>query len=254
VKIKTMTKIEEYRETLRQIEDWDEFLLSQSGLPGPRGNIELAQAAALEGDERRFADWLSYTAEIAPTNTPGEFLAFCGVLGMGKLLAEGRREMFALLRQYANDPRWRTREAVAMALQNLGRHGFDALIAEMHIWAKGTPLEKRAAAAALCEPDLLQDHPHTAQVLDILNEITRSIEQITERRAEAFIALRKGLGYCWSVAIAAYPRAGKPLLESWLSSRDADIRWILRENLQKKRLERMDAAWVSECLFGLQGR
>jgi hypothetical protein len=44
--------------------------------------------------------------------------------------------------------------------------------------------------------------------------------------------------------VVAYPQAGKPLFEGWLATADPDVRWILRENLKKDRLARMDAAWV----------
>ena len=41
-----MTKMEMYRIYLRSIDQWDDYLLKESGLPGPRGNIELAQVVA----------------------------------------------------------------------------------------------------------------------------------------------------------------------------------------------------------------
>ncbi len=62
------------------------------------------------------------------------------------------------------------------------------------------------------------------------------------------MALRKGLAYCWSVAVAAYPEAGKPAMEKWLANEDKDVRWIMRENLKKNRLVRMDAGWVSRAI------
>jgi len=31
----------------------------------------------------------------------------------------------------------------------------------------------------------------------------------------------------------------------WFSSDDADVRWIMRENLRKQQLVRVDAAWVA---------
>ena len=34
-------------------------------------------------------------------------------------------------------------------------------------------------------------------------------------------------------------------MEKWLESEDPDVRWIMRENLKKSRLARMDAAWVA---------
>ncbi len=80
-----------HQETLRTLGEWDAFLMRESGLPGPRGNIELAQAVAEEGDEDLFRHYLTFGPASAPANSPREFLAFCGVLGLGRLVAEGRR-------------------------------------------------------------------------------------------------------------------------------------------------------------------
>lgn len=118
-----MTKVADYRQILRNLETWQPFLLAESGLPGPRGNMELAKAVAEEGDE-------------------------------------------ALL-------------------------------------------------------------------------------QIENRRSDDFLALRKGLAYCWSVAVAAHPEAGKPMMERWCANSDQDVHWVMRQNLRKKRLARLDPQWVT---------
>jgi hypothetical protein len=242
-----MTKIELYQSELRKLNNWDDYLLANSGLPGRRGNIELAQAAALEGERALFERYLEFDPERAPTNSPYEFLAFCGALGLGRLLAEGEYDLLPTIRRYASDPRWRMREAVAMALQQLGRRDMDRLLWEMKIWSRGSFLEQRAAAAGLCEPVLLLEKRHVERVLYILDGITSSIQSADDRGSEAFKVLRKGMGYCWSVAVDAYPEQGKTMMEVWLLSKDRDIRWIMKENLKKKRLERMDANWVQEC-------
>ena len=83
-------------------------------------------------------------------------------------------------------------------------------------------------------------------VLGILDQITAGIEQIENRRSEEFLTLRKGLGYCWSVAVVALPVEGKILMEKWLVTSDKDVRWIMKTNLKKARLARMDAAWVKK--------
>jgi hypothetical protein len=241
-----MSKRELYRETLRTLDDWDTYLMKESGLPGPRGNLELAQAAADEGRREQFEHWLTYDAERAPVNSPAEFLAFCGVVGLGKLLAEGQARFWPTLRRCASDPRWRTREGVAMALQRLGDVDMEALIVAMRDWSQGNLLEKRAAAAALCEPRLLADPRQVKRVLQILSDITASILKLEDRKAEALVVLRKGLGYGWSVAVAANPDAGKPAMEKWLACPDKDVRWIMKENLKKDRLRRVDAAWVQK--------
>ncbi len=232
-----------YRQTLRSLDDWIPFLLARSGLPGPRGNLELAAAVAEEGSAELFGALLAYTPERAPANSPEEFLAFCGALGQGRLIAEGDTARFGLLRALAGDPRWRTREAVAMALQHVGDHDFDGMVAELERWLDDGDLQRRAVAAALAEPRLLTAG-RTARVLEILDAITARMAAATDRRSPGFLALRKGLGYCWSVVAAADPQRGKPLLEKWAASDDPDVRWVVRENLKKKRLQRMDPDWV----------
>ena len=241
-----MKKVERYRQTLSTLEEWDSFLLEESGLPGPRGNIELGRAVAEEGDEQLFRRYLSFDAEKAPMNSPEEFLAFCGVLGLGRLLAEGQYEVLDTLRLCASDSRWRIREGVAMALQRLGRVDMDLLLQEMQRWSRGNLLEKRAVAAALCEPALLRDEEQVKRVLEILDQMTASIPEVEDRRSDEFKALRKGFGYCWSVAVAAAPEEGKRIMERWFSSDDKDVLWVMKENFRKKRLARMDAEWVEE--------
>lgn len=242
-----MTKTEIYVNELKASSDWDDYLLRNSGLPGPRGNLELAHVVAQLGDRALFERYLAYNAQQAPVNDPHEFLAFCGVLGIGRLLVEGDRRFLPRLRDWASDPRWRLREAVAMALQRLGRRDMPGLLDEMSAWSQGNLLERRAAAAALCEPDLLNDPQYAAPVFDILDEITTFLEGETDRKSDAYKALRKGLGYCWSVAVAAYPEPGQARFERWFTSQDRDVRWVLNENLKKKRLERLDGAWVNRC-------
>ncbi|MEP6985768.1 MAG: hypothetical protein ABI970_09230, partial [Chloroflexota bacterium] len=191
---------------------------------------------------------LSYYASIAPTNTPGEFLALCGTVGLGKLLIEQHLSALDTLRISANDPRWRIREGAAIALQHFGDQDMSALIDLITPWSSGTAYEQRAVAAALCEPRLLKNPADVLRVLHILDAITATIPAVTNRKVDDFIALRKGLAYCWSVAVAALPEQGKPLMEKWLASSDKDIRWLMRENLKKDRLKRMDAAWVDRSL------
>lgn len=239
-----MTKIEHYKEILDGLADWDAFLLRESCLPGPRGNIELAQAVASQGNLELFHHYLTYTNDIAPVNSPYEFLAFCGVLGLGHFLAEGDLTLIPTLRKMASDPRWRLREAVAMALQKLGDENLDLLITEMQSWSRGSPLEQRAAAAALCEPRLLQNPNHVRQVFDVLDTITTSLQNLANPKKDDITVLRKGLGYCWSVAVAAFPEEGKERMEKWLVNTDKEIRWIMQENLKKNRLLRMDRHWV----------
>lgn len=241
-----MKKRDKYRGELRDLDSWEDFLRENSGLPGPRANLELAFAVAEEGDVRQFLRWAKLKPSDAPTNAPEGFLAVCGTVGLGFKVASGRTTYLPMLREQANDPRWRVREAVALGLQRYGEVALEDLQNAMAEWSHGTLLEKRAAVATLCEPRLLVNPKSASRTLEMLDEITRSLLEVTDRKSDQFRVLRKGLGYGWSVAIVAAPDRGKALFEKWAGSEDPDIRWIMRENLKKKRLERMDAIWVSE--------
>lgn len=241
-----MSKIKMYAKKLRELDDWDTYLLQESGLPGPRSNLELLQAVAEEGNEELFLRYIAIKAEDAPVNSREEFLAACGTVGLGRLIAGGKIEYLPALRILASDSRWRIREGVAMALQIYGASHMEQLLHEMEEWRKGNNFEKRAAAAAICEPGLLQQREQAIRALKILNSITSSIQTIGNRKEESFKALRKGLAYCWSVAIVAQPDEGKILFAEWFTSKDQDIIWIIKENLKKDRLQRMDAEWVKE--------
>ena len=241
-----MNKADSYRQVLKTLADWEPYLLQESGLPGPRGNLELAQVVADEGDRKLFEHFLTYTPDVAPVNSPQEFLAFCGVVGLGKLLAEGDDGILDTLRPYASDPRWRTREGVAMALQRLGKKNMGKLLEAMAIWSTGNWYEKRAAAAALAEPVLLKNEIEALWALHILDGMTVSMENSADAGSEGFRVFQQGLGYCWSVVVAAAPAEGKRLMEKWLACNDRIIRRVMQENLKKNRLVRMDAAWVEK--------
>jgi hypothetical protein len=238
-------KTDRYKDTLRDLHEWEEFLLKESGLPGPRANLELLQAVAETGTEDTFNRYAyHYDAEHAPTGSKEEFIAACGVAGMGILISRGKTEYFKKLRGFACDKRWRIREAVAIALQTVGEWNMDLLLKEMQDWSKGNLLEKRAVVAALCEPKLLKPKEKVQQVQNILDHITLDLLKENNRKDEDFKILRKTLGYGWSVAVVAYPDEGKHRMEAWFLNEDKDVRWIMKENLRKNRLMRMDKDWT----------
>ncbi len=241
-----MNKVEGLRLAFRKSKDPEAFIRKHSNLPGPRGNLELVQAVADEGDERLFRRLVAWGPDRAPENTPDGFLAVCGVVGFGRLVADGRTDLVLEIRAFAEDPRWRVREAVAMGLQRWGRADLPAMLVEMRRWSSGSPLERRAVVAGVCEPDLLGDPRAVRRVLDLLDRITRSVTKAPDRRADDVRVLRQALGYCWSVAVASLPEEGSARLDPWMRSEDPDVRWIMRENLKKRRLvtvagDRLDA-------------
>ncbi len=221
-------RVQHYRAELKKRRgEWEPYLKANSGLPGPRANLELVAAVGEEAD----ADLLWRLSASSD-----EFLAVCGTAGLGRLDATDSDTVLPWLRELAEDPRWRVREGVAIALQRLGRTNMAQLIAEMEVWSKDGPLVQRAAAAGLCEPPLLKKADEIRRVLLILDHITRSMAATKDRKLEGFRVLRQAMGYCWSVAAAANPAAARPLFVKWLRSSDPDIAWVMSSNLGKARL------------------
>jgi hypothetical protein len=196
----------------------DDELRARSGLPGARANLELAAQAAEEADDDDVERWLA---------SGEEYLTFCGVIALGRL---GRVDE---LRRWASDERWRIREATAMGLQRLGDDDRARMVAVAEEWSRGAPLEQRAAIAGLCEPRHIRDPEVAAAALRLLEAVTVSLRDSRNR------VLRKALGYCWSVAVAASPETGLPLFERLSASDDPDVQWIVRENRKKARLRRL---------------
>lgn len=222
----------------------DEALMAHSNLPGPRGNLELAALFAQEADLDTCLRLAGVDATQAPANTPGEYLAFCGVAGLGRHVLAGRRDLLDDLHRHAGDPRWRTREAVAIALQTIGDGDPALLRATATEWAAGSRLEPRAAVAAVAEPRLLRGLDSARAALAALEAVTATLPAALDRKSTEFGVLRKALGYAWSVVIVAIPVEGKAAFERWAAVDDADVRWVVRENLKKNRLVRMDSGWV----------
>ena len=220
-------RVDGYRGELRLLKDWEPYLKRNSGLPGPRANLELVQAVGDEADADRL--WrLSASSD--------EFLALCGTAGLGKVALMEPETVMTWLRELASDGRWRVREGVTIALQRMGRESMPRLLADMQAWSEDGPYVQRAAAAGLCEPALLKDRTHAVQVLVILDRMTDSLAKAEYRRDEGFRVLRQTLGYCWSVAAAAAPENAGPYIEKWLQSQNKDVAWVMNSNLKKARM------------------
>ena len=227
-----MTRTAEYRDALAGLPpaEWPAYLDEHSGLPGPRGNIELALVVA---------ELASPELDDALIASGDEYRTFCGVVGLGDRGADP--EVRERLRRHASDDRWRVREAVAMALQRLGDTDLPSVEEIVLAWADDPdPLVQRAAAAAICEPRLLVTPEAAAVAVEVCRRATAALaaRPAEERRRSDVRTLRQGLGYCWSVAVAADPGPGLAAFEA-LDTGDADVAWIVRENRTKKRLARL---------------
>ena len=228
------------------------LLEENSGLPGPRANLELAYAFASAVARMRLEEWhwefLLQTAGTSPTkapeNTPKVYVTVCSLMALGSLYGTGlprprRRGALAAIKTAAADSRWRVREASAMALQLIGEQDLPALKSIVTDWLpEASALEMRAIAAGLAHPPVLKDEEFAAWCLQIARSILTSISRmdVKSRKTDSFRVLRQGMGYALSVFVAKSPVEGFTLMRKTAAVRDVDLAWIIRENLKKKRL------------------
>ena len=232
-----MGRVQEYREALTRLTDAQRtaYLDEHSGLPGPRGNLELIEAAGDVGSR----EWL-----VELSRSEDEFRSATGAAGLGGFVdsPDGTPdpEVLSLLHDRAADHRWRVREGAAMALQRWGDRDPAAMFAVAGRWAEDAdPLVRRAAAAGVCEPRLLREAAFAAAAVDVCEAATHVLRRQPRPLNAGERVLRQGLGYCWSVAVAADPAAGMPRFVALARDTDPDVAWIVRENAKKARLRKL---------------
>jgi hypothetical protein len=224
-----------------------ENLLKNSGLPGPRGNLELLHAFAKNATANEIEECFKfYNDELY--NSPEEFVVMCGIVGFCILNKNNLKKTLKSIRQYASHNSWRIREAVAIGIQEIAETNMKEIVDILETWMNGNDLEMRAVVAALCEPKLLKEKSIIIRIFEILKRITLKFERISGKLSDEEDSLRKSLGYGWSVAIVSFPDEGKIAFEKTAKIENKHIKWIVKENLKKKRLSSMDENWVAKML------
>lgn len=211
-------------------ERWLGLLEANSGLPGPRANTSLAIALAAVAQQDLIDQMLA---------SDDEYQLLCGAVCLGAQAVDPG--VHARLRALAVHERWRVREGVVIGMQMAGDSAFAAVQAIVRVWADDVdPLIVRAAVATICEPRLLRSPEAASVAIDVCRRATAALTALptASRRSAAARTLRKTLGYCWSVAIAADPEPGMAAFDA-LDTTDPDLEWIVRTNRGKSRLARL---------------
>lgn len=255
------------RAIARQIRPLEFYLREHSRLPGSRANLELADdvahllACVSTEQPERVQELIRYFVRHEQSdslgNTPDEFIVLCGIIALGVCAVarvEWREEAIVQLNHFACNSSWRVREGVATAYQHLlEAYPQPTLVALRQLAVTGNFLQQRAAVAAVAEPKLLYTVEMQTQAFDLQKIVLEHIPQVPfiQRKCEDFKILRRALGFTLSVITVADPRAGFTLMRECAAWKDEDVKWILRENLKKKRLARFkqDTASVLELLL-----
>jgi hypothetical protein len=252
-----VTKQEKLRQALATRlaapEDTAAFLTAHAGLPGKRANLELAGAfadIAAEGTLppgwlERLLHWSTISVTEAPTNHPREFLPFVAAQSLGALFPAQdeatRARIENALRQAANDPRWRMREACAFGLQRIGEVEPASLQTIVQGWMTQPSLrDLRAVLTALAHPPLLSSGSFATFALEIADAIMDATLAMSEERlrSDDGKSLQKALGFAPSVYVAEAPTDGFALLEAWADRGSIVAAKAVAANLRKARLAR----------------
>jgi hypothetical protein len=147
----------------------------------------------------------------------------------------------------AQDERWRIREAAAMAIQDIIDVRPEATMALLQSWIyEDSYLLHRAVAAGVAEPRFMKKRENARIALDLHKAILANVAHEANRRDPYYIVLVKGLSYTLSVVIVGIEQEGFAYLEDLLATDHPIIHKIVRENLKKKRLVRLNAENVAK--------
>ncbi len=231
--------IKKLKPIIHDKEKIEKFIIKNSNLPGPRGNLELAFAfAEIYDDLDVLLEWAKITEDQADVNNPKSFLAFCSAVCLGKLYTKKKdQKIITILKKLANDGRWRMREAVAFGFQLIGEHDFKELKTIFSDWIKESDnLEKRAILVSLAHPPFLNDD-NAKFCFKITDIVLKQIVLKQMERETDFDVLRKGLEFTISIFAAANPELGFSFIKKWIGKNKAIDR-IMKQNLKKNRLIR----------------
>jgi hypothetical protein len=173
----------------------------QSGLPGTRMNLVLAQGFAMECVLRgKAADKLAFAmAALSPEAAPGaserEFLPVCGLLALGARAASEkkdttlRKKVVAILHEASEDVRFRVREIVPIALAKIGATVGDPLVYDLASWMDGF-FQAAAVLLAMAQPNftpVIEDADAALARLDeayaLARDASRSMSRYPGRKA-----------------------------------------------------------------------
>jgi hypothetical protein len=238
----------------------EQYLLSHSNLPGKRGNIELGFSFAdyVEENYHKYnlqlfqycLALISENDERKNENGNEEFLPFCAVVALGRIgkIDETRAdEVIRFLKTVATDGRWRIREAVAMAIQEIMDAHAEKILDKLIKWAdEDNWLIQRALVAGLAEPRIIKSRKIAEISLEIHKKIIAKVAEETDTKNTDRQVLIKGLCYTLSVIITGTEDEGFRYLEDLMKIKNAVIRKIIRENLKKNRLKRLNHRKVLE--------
>lgn len=237
-----------------------------SGLPGPRMNLQLAlDFAANCARLGAKTDRLTLAMAEAPADeargaSPKEFLSVCGVLSIAARAAGDRTvrsRAITLFEERADDPRFRVREAIPLALSMLGAKMGEDLLPEVASWSDRY-FHAAAVILALRDPAWLETFPVQSfeGPIDFVEASFRLVTNAPRSAARypGYKALVEALGV---VPNALCKRFGLPMFERLAALAEKlsqpELREAILKNLDDTQLKKPFAAEIKRVKDAVEG-
>jgi hypothetical protein len=232
-----------------------EFLVANSGLPGPRGNLMLAA----EFSRLIARDWAAKRGLlkgliVSWSSSGDEYLMFVAHSAIGHVLSCNPEEMdwaVPILYEANFSPLWRAREGVTFALEALLEDRADLALSLIDKWCKPRdPIVVRNSIVALAHPTQLRRNHAQLDALKRYNDVGMEMVAKAIDPGDGVKILAKSLGFTISVAAEA-DEGYLDEFEIWIDRNVKVWRAILRENLTKARIAKKYPARIKVLLMRL---
>jgi hypothetical protein len=228
------------------------FLVANSGIPGPRGNLTLA----VEVSRLIAKDWASkkefFRDIIVGWSKSGdEYLMFVANCAIGHVLSSNPGEegwAVPILYEANFSPLWRAREGVTFALEALLEYRADLALMLINQWCKSSdPMLVRNSIVALAHPSQLRRNHAQLSALKKYNDIGMKIIAKTVDSKNDVKILAKSLSFTLSVA-AEVDEDYLDEFQKWIDGNVKSWRTIIRGNLTKVRISKKYPARIKTLL------
>jgi len=229
-----------------------DFLIANSGLPGPRANLTLAAEVGklIAGDWAAKREYLK--GLICSWSASGDdYLMFVAHSTIGHVLSSnlGEAEWAIPILYEANfSPLWRAREGVTFALEALLEERAELALNLINEWCKSHhPILVRNSIVALAHPTQLRKNRAQLDALERYNNVGMEIVAKAVDPGDDTKMLAKSLGFTLSVAAEA-DEGYLDQFDGWIDGNVKAWRTIIRENLTKVRISKKYPASVEAFL------
>ncbi len=158
-----------------------------------------------------------------------------------------------LIKIFSNDPRLRIRaKSLPWLCIMIGLYDLDLLLNHLNP-GQAAPITKNVPWLLVYVASMIKMKNRYRLFSPFCKRLRTVLELPLIRRQSPLKHYEKGWVMVGVSPYVYHPLVGKPCFEKLVIEPNPDIRWIVKENLKKKRLERVDSDWVKNLQQAVGG-